>query len=776
MMPDLLARLQAALADRYRIQREIGRGGMATVYLAEDLKHRRPVAVKVLRPELSATLGTERFVREIEIAAKLSHPHILPLFDSGEADGFLYYVMPFVEGDTLRERLDREGRLPQEHVIRITDDVAAALSYAHERGIVHRDIKPENIMLTGDRAVVADFGIARAVSAAGGERLTGTGIAVGTPAYMSPEQALGTGEVDARTDVYALGCVVYEMVGGDPPFKAATPQGLLAMHAAETAPRLRSVAPAVPLFIERAVERALAKEPAERFQTPRAFAEALTTGAVVARPRRRRWSWRAPAAVAAVVLLAVAGWLLATGSGGPRFERLAVLPLTNLTDDPDQEYLVDGVHEALIAELGKAGVKVISRRSTVGYRNTAKSTREIAAELGVDGVIEGSVFREGDSLEIDARLIDPTTDTPVWSRAFDGDLANVVALYRGFARAIAERIELVLSPQAEERLESQRATRPETYEAYLKGTYYLQEANPDAHEQGMAILRAALENDPADPVLNAALAQGYITEAHGPAPPVDALPLARAYAERALRLDSTLGLTHTCLAFVEGYYDWEWETADQDYRRTLAINPSLAMAHYWWSWQLFLFDDIDEAIHQHILARESDPLNPLHTAWLGWLYVNKGQFDLAEAEARRALELNPDYPIAHLVLAEVLLERGMEEDAIATAQQAMDRDSSWAWVTARMYALTGHTADARRIVAQLERQTVTPYVAYELAVVHAALGDLDDAFRWLDYERPHAWAPWFRVDRIWTHVQDDPSDPRFQAALHRMHLPPLPGG
>ena len=291
-MPDTFDRLKAALADRYAIEREIGAGGMATVYLAEDLKHKRKVAVKVLRPELAATLGPERFVREIEIAAGLSHPHILPLHDSGEADGFLYYVMPYVEGESLRERLDREGKLPVEDAVRLTDDVAAALSYAHDHGIVHRDVKPENIMLTGGRAVVADFGIARAVTAAGGERLTGTGLAIGTPAYMSPEQSMGLEDVDGRSDVYALGCVVYEMVVGRPPFEGTTPQALLAKHAVDTVPGLRTSDPAIPVYVERAVERALAKSPADRFQSASAFAEALTTGTVVARVGRPSSGWR----------------------------------------------------------------------------------------------------------------------------------------------------------------------------------------------------------------------------------------------------------------------------------------------------------------------------------------------------------------------------------------------------------------------------------------------------------------------------------------------------
>ncbi|NIN71146.1 MAG: protein kinase [Gemmatimonadetes bacterium] len=402
-MTDQLDHLKTALADRYTIEREIGSGGMATVYLAEDLKHRRKVAVKVLRPELAATLGADRFVREIEIAAQLSHPHILPLYDSGEAAGVLYYVMPYVEGESLRERLDREGRLGVDEVIRLADEIAAALSYAHERGIVHRDVKPENVMLTGGRAVVADFGIARALRVAGGERLTGTGLAVGTPAYMSPEQAMGQADVDARSDVYALGCVVYEMVSGRAPFEGDTPQALLAKHAVEAVPSLRTSDPQVPLFLERAVERALAKSPDERFQAASEFAGALTAETVVARVGGPRWRRRAVVVATIGVVVAAAAWGLLTLGGRPAYERLAVLPPANLMNDPEQAYFVQGVHNALILELQQAGVEVIARTSVMQYEDMQKPIREIASELKVDALIEASVLRAADSVEIQVR-------------------------------------------------------------------------------------------------------------------------------------------------------------------------------------------------------------------------------------------------------------------------------------------------------------------------------------------------------------------------------------
>src|SRR6059036_176045 len=277
-MPDLLETLRDALAGRYAVERELGRGGMATVFLAEDLKHHRPVAIKVLHAELAAALGAERFLREIEIAARLQHPHILPLYDSGSAAGLLYYVMPFVEGESLRDRLTREKQLPLEDALRIATEVAGALAYAHSHGIVHRDIKPENIMLSAGSAVVADFGIARAVTAAGaGEHLTQTGTIIGTPAYMSPEQATGRADVDGRSDEYSLACVVYEMLVGEPPFTGPTAQAVIARHSLDLVSPPSIVRASIPDAVEAAILRALSKVPADRYTTTALFAEALNT-------------------------------------------------------------------------------------------------------------------------------------------------------------------------------------------------------------------------------------------------------------------------------------------------------------------------------------------------------------------------------------------------------------------------------------------------------------------------------------------------------------------
>ena len=311
-MTDKFERLKAALADRYAIERELGSGGMATVYLAEDLKHHRNVAVKVLRPELAAALGAERFVREIKIAAQLHHPHILPLHDSGEAHGFLYYVMPYVEGESLRERLSREKQLPLDDALQIAREVADALGSAHSHDVVHRDIKPENILLEEGHAVVADFGIARAITAAGGERITETGIAVGTPAYMSPEQGAGSQDVDGRSDTYSLGCVLYEMLAGHPPFTGSTAQEVLARHSMDAVPPLHAARPAITDAVDRAITKALAKTPADRFATAAQFSEALTAVEAGPRPRRN------VVAYAAIAILAIIGaYVHNPGAVGP---------------------------------------------------------------------------------------------------------------------------------------------------------------------------------------------------------------------------------------------------------------------------------------------------------------------------------------------------------------------------------------------------------------------------------------------------------------------------
>jgi tetratricopeptide (TPR) repeat protein len=413
-MSDLPQQLQAALADRYTLERELGRGGMAVVYLARDLKHDRPVALKVLRPELAASIGADRFLREIRIAARLNHPNILALIDSGEADGHLYYVMPYVKGESLRERLSRETQLSFEDVVRTARQIAAALDHAHAAGVVHRDIKPENILVSSDHVVITDFGIARAVTEAGGERLTETGIAVGTPAYMSPEQASGVGRVDSRSDVYALACVVYEMLAGDPPFLGSTPLAIMGRHAVDTVPSLRAVRRTVPPAMEHAIERALAKVPVDRFGSATQFVEALEAKSVRPKVRPRR---RAATTLGAVLLAVVATVTVVTISrGGTALDsaRAVVLPFENRTGDPALDQIGLTVAHLTTTDLQLAGVNAVPtplvrellRQAELDSVNPIRSVADLT---GSATVVSGAYYRQGDSIRMQADVIDART-------------------------------------------------------------------------------------------------------------------------------------------------------------------------------------------------------------------------------------------------------------------------------------------------------------------------------------------------------------------------------
>src|SRR5947199_3888675 len=422
---DLLARLQAGLAGRYRIERELARGRTATVFLAHDMKHDRQVALKVLHTELAAAVGPERFVREIQFAARLDHPHIVALHDSGEAHGLLYFVMPYVAGESLRDRLDREAQLPIAEALSIAGDVADALGYAHSLGVVHRDIKPENILLADGRALVTDFGIARAINAAGSDRLTETGIALGTPAYMSPEQGTEEGGVDGRSDLYALGCVVYEMLTGAPPFTGPTAQAILARHAVDPVAPIRTVRGTVAPGVERAVLKALAKVPADRHAGAAEFAQALAEPQPRARvPGTRKAKVALGASLSAVAALALllgfnlGGWRgRVSAKGGATWLRsIAVLPLDNLSRDTTQDAFADGMTTALITDLGRIrALRVIAKRAVLPFKGSTLPARVIAESLHADVLVEGGIERSGDRFRLDLQLIDAASGGRLWA-------------------------------------------------------------------------------------------------------------------------------------------------------------------------------------------------------------------------------------------------------------------------------------------------------------------------------------------------------------------------
>ncbi len=638
-MADLLERLQEALVSRYRINRELGAGGMAVVFLAEDLRHRRQVALKVLRPELAAEIGPERFLREIETAARLTHPHILPLHDSGEAGGFLYYVMPYVEGESLRGRLTREKQLPLDDALQIAREVADALSYAHSRDLVHRDIKPENILLQSGHAVVADFGIALAITVAGGGALTATGLALGTPAYMSPEQAAGSRDLDGRCDLYSLGCVLYEMLAGQPPFTGPTVESLMYQHLSVVPRPVTDLRPAVPGWVALAVQRALAKTPADRFSPVALFAEAL--------------AHRESAAISAATIVAMAPPAPAI----PVLERtaIAVLPFQNLSAEGPHAYFAGGLHDELLTQLAKvAALKVISRTSVMGYHGTSKPLKVIATELGVGSVVEGSVQVVGGRLRVTVQLIDAVTDAHRWAERYDRKLDDAFAIQSEVAQQVVAAVGAALTSAEQGRLAAAPSANAEAYRLYLQGREYWTRPGylRQNFELAQQLYERALGLDP-----NFALAHAAVSQVHGAMywwrydPSVARATRQREGAEAALRLAPVLPQAHAAMGL--SHY-WGY----RDYRRALdefaiALKGLPNDAELWWrigavNRRLGDWNALFAAFEK---AAQLDPRSATLFMDLGNIYNRLHRYADAVGAFDRALSLAPD-------LQDAALQRG----------------------------------------------------------------------------------------------------------------------
>lgn len=775
-MQDVATRLARALEGRYDLEREVGRGGMATVWLATDRKHSRKVALKVLHPELAASVGTERFLHEIEIVAGLTHPRILTLIDSGEADGLLFYVMPYVEGETLEERIVREGPLPVEEALRIAREVADALAHAHEKGVIHRDIKPSNIMFEAGHAVIADFGVARAVGAAGPEGMTATGLAVGTPAYMSPEQASG-GKVDGRADVYALGCVLWEMLTGEPAFQGATPLAILARKVADETPSIRTRRKSVLPELEAVVAKAMSPDAADRYASARALEQALAAPESAERIPSGRGRWnraRSLAGAAIAIVAAVAAWWL-FGRGTPAQAAapytIAVLAPENLTGE--EEHFVEGQHQALIDHIAAiSGFRVVSRPSVMRYEDLDRTVPEIAEELGVQGIVASFLARDGDTVRIRLQLIEAEPrETLLWTGELDETIAGLYEMYGEAARAIAAGAKVDVTADEEARLRSERRIDPATYEAYLKGMHLVHESSPKEVAEGLAYLHEATDENPTDAMAWAGLALGYSAVGHGPNPTADAWTMASAAANRAVRLDSTLAEAWSALGDVRFYADWDWEGAEAAFRRANGLNPSIAMNHFHYAWLLLVLNRYDEAVAEHELAYKLDPFTPFQSALLGWAYLYGGDTERAKERARRTLELRPDGNMGLLVLGAAQQMEGNDEEAIATHERMAEVHPYMRWMLGVTYARAGRTEDARQIAREIEAGEVIPLYASGLTSLYGALGDVEATHRWLTHEPNHAWRAGAPIDPIMGIPPDVLADPRFDEFMARLDLP-----
>jgi serine/threonine protein kinase/tetratricopeptide (TPR) repeat protein len=744
-MTDALESFESALADRYSMERELGGGGMATVYLAEDLKHRRKVAVKVLRPELAASLGSERFLREIEVTAQLNHPHILPLLDSGVANGFLFYVMPYVEGETLRGRIVREGQLPLDDALEITREVAAALAYAHSQGVIHRDIKPENILLSVGEAVVADFGIARAVTEAGGEHLTETGISIGTPAYMSPEQASADPKLDGRSDIYSLACVLYEMLAGEPPYTGPTAQAIVAKKFSEAVPRLSVVRERVPTGVQAAVDRALAKAPADRFGTVAEFVAALTHA-------------EGPVASQAAFV----------SPGQP--PSVAVLPLINLSADPEQEYFCDGMTEEIINALAHVeGLRVVARSSSFAFKGRADDVREVGRRLDVGAVLEGSVRRSQNRLRITAQLVDVANGYHLWSERFDRQLEDVFAIQDEIALAIVDGLKVKLLTGERAFIARRHAFDVEAYDVYLKGLFEWNKMTPDGFARCQELFREAIRLDPELAPAYAQLADSFTSVVWwADEPPTSALAQAIPLVEQALDLDPNLAHAHSVIGLIRGLMERDRTEGERSLRRAVELAPSGALAHTYLALFLYVMEGSpEEAVARARLALRLDPLSPAMRAWAGTVLYFSGEPEEGLHALEEQVAATPHLWMPHHFLSLALAASGRLQDARAAAEQAVELSAGNSVTlsdVACLCALIGDRQSSDAALQRLQRRAETAYVTpMLLAWAHMARGEKEAALRRVE-EAVRAKDPWASFHRLCSGAIA-PADPSVDALI-----------
>jgi serine/threonine-protein kinase len=747
-MTTMSARLNKALAGRYTIERELGEGGMAIVFLAHDIRHDRRVALKVLRQEVSAEVAAERFLREVKIAAGLTHSHILPVFDSGQADDLLFYVMPNMEGQSLRHRLDKEKQLPLDVALRITREVASALDYAHRHNIIHRDVKPENILLHEDAAMVADFGIGKAL--VGDGAITRTGMSIGTPAYMSPEQAGGEAKVDGRSDLYSLGCVLYEMLTGEPPFTGPSAQAIIAKRFVAEIPKVRTTRD-VPEGVDYAVTRALARTPVDRFPTAAEFAEALRS-------------------------LSGSGSFQRTppeAKSAPPQKSIAVLPLANMSADPENEYFADGMTEEIINALGRVpGLQVASRSSCFAFKGKQVDIREVGEKLGVTTVLEGSVRKVGNRIRITTQLVNVDSGYHLWSETYDRQLEDVFAIQDEISRAIVEALKLRLGGNVDAPLIVPTKSL-EAYNLYLKARFFYHRFSETSLRKSLDLYQRVLLLEPGYARAYAGMADCWCRLADDWVAPDEAYPRAKAAATKALAHDPEAAEAMAPLGKVLGWYEWDFVGAEKHFRKAVTINPNYAEAHWAFGSVLPTLGQLGEAIAEIRRALTLDPLDPGYGRWLTRYLLYSGDYSGAIAQGEKIIELGEDFFAAYLDIGSAHLAMGNAASALEWYRKGQALESSVRSYDAfivRALAALERRDEAEEIMQRLEDESRQQYVRLEMmAMGYAALGKLDEAFACLEraFDNRSAGLIYLHLDPGYMPLR---GDPRYSDLVKRIGL------
>ncbi|MEO7987817.1 MAG: protein kinase [Gemmatimonadales bacterium] len=786
-MIDLLSELQRSLRDRYSVERELGRGGMAQVFLARDRKYGRHVAIKILDPDIGTAVGAERFLREIQITAQLQHTNIVPLLDSGEAGGLLYSVMPYIEGESLRDRLMCCGRPPVGEAVSIACEVADALEYAHHRGVIHRDIKPENILLSNGHAVLADFGIARAVELAGGATLTGVGLPIGTVAYMSPEQATSAVAVDGRSDIYSLGCVLYEMLAGRMAFSGPTLKSVLTQQLTSDPPFETLDDPDIPAGLIPVVRRCLAKAPEDRFQTagalavslreilgvlPRLSTPAPAAAAALMPAETPGWTagagrWLVPAALLATAALAVTLWLPtrhAPSSVTPYAASVAVLPFDNLSGEPDNEYFSEGITDEVIGQLAQVeSLKVISRTSVMALKGSTLTLPQIAETLGVRHVVEGAVRRQGNRVRVSVELIEAKNEAHIWGGSFDGDLSDRFRVQETIARKITGELASGLRG-VPAMAAGAMPSRSAAFDAVLKGRYLMQRRDPQSIAAAIGAFEEAIRLDSAYAMAYAGLSTanstwvffGYPGSEDRYVMASSALKLGK----RAIALDPNLAEAQHALADALALTAAPVESTMVEVRRARQLKPSDAAIQMSAAFALASGHRYAEAVPRAQAALGLDPLSPGLRYSLTVLALGGRRYDLALEESRRASAFSPGDPVSAVLQAYALLLGGDPGRCLGL--------QTGPWLAARAMCLSasGRSAEAAVLSDSLAAsltagQYSNAYQYSDMAAYYAWTGDVSRSLEWL--QRAARVTPvivsWQLDSGLFDRVRDDP---RFQ--------------